>query len=121
MLTTFQVKNSTIELNGVDISGLSNTVEVTISAKTDKKLNEHLNGKLDVSIRQKMFLKESSIEEFINTCNLSLGSSYRFTRECLEYTVDNIDLTISKQDPIAGVVPIELLIGGDTLPQRKRI
>lgn len=121
MLATFQVKNSTIDLNGVDISGLSNSVEVTISAKTDKQPTGRLNGKPDVSIRQKMFLRERDLDQFVDMCAHSHGATYRFTRECLQYTVTGVDLFISKEDPIAGVIPVELHIGADNLPIRTRI
>lgn len=121
MLATFHVKNSTVDLGGVDISGLNNKIEVTISAKTDHQPTGRLHGKVEVVIRQKMFLRETDIDDFINTCEHSHGANYRFTRECLEYTVENVELVISKDSPIAGVVPIELFISGENLPLRKRI
>jgi len=121
MLATFYVKNSTIKLNDIDISGLSNKVEVTISAKTDHQSTGRLHGKVEVAIRQKMFLRETDIDDFINICEHSHGANYRFTRECLEYTVENAELVISKESPIAGVVPVELFISGENLPIRKRI
>lgn len=121
MLATFQVRNSTIDLNGVDISGLNNTVEVTITAKTDKQPTGRLVGKADVSIKQKMFLREEDLDQFIDMCSNSPRATYRFTRECLQYTVPDVNLFISKEDPIAGVIPVELHIGAETLPIKTRI
>ena len=121
MFATFHVKNSTIKLNDIDISGLNNKIEVTISAKTDHQPTGRLNGKVEVAIRQRMFLRETDIDDFVNICEHSHGANYRFTRECLEYTVENAELQLSKSDPIAGVVPVELSINGKNLPIRKRI
>jgi len=121
MLATFHVKNSTINLGENDISGLNNTVEVTISAKTDHQPTGRLNGKVEVTIRQKMFLRETDIDDLIHICEHSHGANYRFTRECLEYTIENAELQLSKNDPIAGVVPVELFISGENLPIRRRI
>ncbi len=121
MLATFHVKNSTINLGEKDISGLNNTVEVTISAKTEHQPTGRLSGKVEVVIRQKMFLRETDIDDFINICEHSHGANYRFTRECLEYTVENAKLMLTKEDSIAGVIPVELLVHGSDSPIRKRI
>lgn len=120
MSASFNVRNSTIELNGVDISGLSNTLEVTISTGLTKNRNAHRIGKLSTSVRQKTFFKQSEFESFCEVCNKRETKSYVFNREGLQYTMQDVSIILSKESPIAGVVPVELVISSSEVPSRKR-
>ncbi len=119
MLATFQVKNSTIELNGVDISGLSNTLQVTIAGDITKHRNVRQSGKVNTSVLHKGYYKQSEIKTFDEICNKRESKCYRFSREKLQYTLDGVDLMLSKQSSIAGVIPFELTVSSDKVPSRK--
>ncbi len=120
MLATFQVKNSTVELNGVDISGLSNTLEVTIAGNIVKHSVNRKTEKVSTSVLHKGYFKRSDLETFNEICNRRESKCYSFSREKLQYTMENVDLLLSKKKSIAGVVPIELVVSSTQVPSRSQ-
>lgn len=121
MIASFTVKNSSVKLNGVDISGVGNTLEVIMIGKTNDAPTSTLVGKVATVVKQKAFFKASDIEVFDKLCNGESPKSYSFTQEGLQYEMENVELTLTKHECIAGVVPIELAVGSDDKPTRKRI
>ncbi len=119
MLASFKIKGSKVSLNGSDISGVANSLEVLIHTELSETLGSRLSGKTSTSIKHKAFFKESEIEELERVC--TKGGPYSFDNSELRYQMDDVFITISKHEPIAGVVPVEISVSGEEKPTRKRL
>ncbi len=119
MLASFKIERSKVELDGKDISGVGNTLEVLIHSELVETPGSRLAGKTSTLVRHKAFFKESDVEKLEEVC--SLGSSYRFTRDMLQYQMENVEVALSKHEAIAGVVPVEIAVSGDAKPTCKRL
>lgn len=119
MLASFKIERSRVELDGRDISGVGNTLEVLIHSELIEIPGSRLAGKTSTLVRHKAFFKESDVEKLEEVC--SLGSSYKFTRDMLQYQMENVEVSLSKHETIAGVVPVEIAVSGDAKPTCKRL
>lgn len=119
MLTSFNIRDSKVSLNGIDISGTGNSLEVLIHVEAAETPGCRLSGKVSTLVKQKAFFKESDMEVLENVCNN--GSSYSFSRERIRYLMENVQVSLSKHESIAGVVPVELAVSGEDKPTRKRL
>ncbi len=119
MLASFNIRNSKVTMNNIDISGISNTLEVSMSAAITKIVGDQVPGDLTTLVKHKAYVRKSEIEEL--DILLSTAKSYSFSREALQYTLEEIEVFLSKDDSIAGVVPIELIVSSAKKPTRTRI
>lgn len=106
-------------MNGVDISGISNTLEISIVSEIVKTGGNRLSGQVSTTVRQKAFFRKGDVEKLNELLTGKL--SYSFNREDLEYKLDGVEVFLSKDSCIAGVVPVELVVCGETKPTRTRI
>ena len=119
MLASFKIKGSKVSLDGIDISGVGNTLEVLIHTELLETPGCRLSGKISTLVKQKAFFKSVDIEILEETCKD--GSSYRFSREQLQYEMKGVEVSLSKHEAIAGVVPVEIAVSGDAKPTCKRL
>ncbi len=119
MLASFNVTNSKVTVNDTDISGISNTLEVSMSATITKIVGEQVPDALTTLVKHKAYVRKSEIDKL--DVLLSSAKSYSFSRETLQYTLEDIEIFLSKDTPIAGVVPIELIVSSAKKPTRIRI
>jgi len=121
MISSFRVKNSTVTLNGIDISGVGNTLEVVVKGDIQELPGSRLAGKVQTTVKHKGFFKSSDIEGLETLCGVPPSKSYIFNRGNLEYELSKVDIFLHKHECIAGVVPVELSIIGEDKPKRRRI
>jgi len=119
MLASFKVNNSKVVLDGIDISGVGNTLEVLIHVDVSQTPGCRLSGKVSTLVKHKAFFKESEVKQLEEVC--TKGSSYHFSREQLQYGMENVEIVMSKHEPIAGVVPVEIAVSGDEKPTCERL
>lgn len=119
MLTSFKIEGSKVSLNGIDISGVGNSLEVLIHVEAAETPGCRLSGKVSTLVKQKAFFKKGVIKELEDVC--SKGSSYSFSRDQLQYEMEGVQIFLSKHESIAGVVPVELAVSGEDKPTRKRL
>ncbi len=106
-------------VNDIDISGISNTLEVSMCVTVTKIVGEMVPDALTTLVKHKAYVRKSEIDEL--DVLLSTAKSYSFSREALQYTLDEIEIFLSKDESIAGVVPIELIVSSAKKPTRIRI
>ncbi len=121
MLASFKIKDSKVSLNGIDISGVGNTLEVLIHGNISEVPGSRLVGKTATLVKQKAFFKVSDIRPLEEVCEQLSSRSYSFSREQLQYEMENVEIILSKYDCIAGVVPVELAVSSDDKPTCKRV
>ena len=119
MLASFKIKDSKVSLDGVDISGVGNSLEVLMHSELVETPGCRLSGKTSTLVKHKAFFKSGDIETLEGACRN--GSSYSFSRECLQYEMKDVEISLSKHDTIAGVVPVELAVSGEEKPTCKRL
>ena len=119
MLASFTVRNSKVTMDGKDVSGISNNLEVSMSATITKIVGEQVPDALTTLVKHKSYVRKSDIDEL--DVLLNTAKSYSFSREALQYTLDEIEIFLSKDEAIAGVVPIELIVSSIKKPTRTRI
>ncbi len=119
MLASFKIKGSKVSLDGIDISGAGNSLEVLIYSKVAETLGCRLPGKVSTLVKQKAFFKKGAIEELEDACRE--GKFYKFSRDQLQYEMKDVEIALSKHECIAGVVPVELAVSGEEKPTRKRL
>lgn len=119
MLASFNIRNSKVTMNDIDISGISNRLEVSMSATITKIVGEQVPGALTTLVKHKAYVRKSEIKDL--DVLLNTAKSYSFSREALKYTLEEIEVFLSKDESIAGVVPIELIVSSVKKPTRTRI
>jgi len=119
MLASFKIKGSEVSLDGKDISGVGNTLEILIHAEIKEYGPSRVAGKVSTLVKHKAYFRSRDIEELEEIC--SNGSSYKFTRETLEYQMDDVVVGLSKHEIIAGVIPVEIAVSGEQKPTCKRL
>lgn len=119
MLASFKIKDSKVSLDGVDISGVGNTLEVLIHSELAETPGCRLAGKTSTLVKHKAFFRSGEVKELEKTC--SVGKSYCFSREQMRYQMENVEISMSKFETIAGVTPVEIAVSGDEKPTCKRL
>ena len=108
-----------MSLDGIDISGVGNTLEVLIYSELVETPGCRLSGKTSTLVKQKAFFKSGDLEILEGACKD--GSSYKFSREQLQYEMKDVEVSLSRHETIAGVVPVEIAVSGDEKPTCKRL
>ena len=119
MLASFKIKDSKVSLDGVDISGVGNSLEVLIHSETVETPGCRLAGKVSTLVKHKAFFSKSGVGELEEVCHK--GKTYKFSRDELQYKMENVEIILSKHETIAGVTPIEIVVSGNEKPTRERL